>query len=253
MFLSRSAVIVLPMLVLAACSQSSLPVARDVINNPDISQEALRGASHWQVLARETTRDVIGCVEGRVVFNYETETNEPMCRQDTRGLAGRPIHLESVDTATPFGRVFHEFMTTALVQAGQRVSLAADGALVVRSRLSVVKRSRQVRNRTVPGTYALLGAGIWVLRNTSQLAKLLAMGAAADAYALTHDDLGAQVIITTSLMDGNQFIMRRTSAYFIDSADFAHYATNAPTADLMAPPKMSETPPPVRTLKVVEE
>ena len=104
----------------------------------------------------------------------------------------------------------------------------------------------------MPGTYALLGTGIWAL-NRSGLARLLALGTLTDAYVIAKDGGGAQVVVTTSLMDGRRYIMRRTSAYYIDGADFAHYATNAPTADLPVPPERSGEPPPVRSLSVVEE
>ena len=80
-----------------------------------------------------------------------------------------------------------------------------------------------------------------------------ALGALTDAYVIANDGGGAQVVVTTSLMDGRRYIMRRTSAYYIAGADFAHYATNAPTADLLVPPERSGEPPPVRSLSVVEE
>jgi hypothetical protein len=248
----RSLVVSLSLLAVAGCSASPLPLARENLSRQDFTQEFLRGAQHWKILARETVDDVLACVEGHVVLNEETERYEPVCAQDTAGLAGRSFFVELVDTATPFGRAFHEFLTTALVQRGQTVSHSAEGALIVRSRMRFVSREGSVPVHSVPGSYALLGTGIWALEDTS-LVRMLALGTLADAYIVANDGGGAQIIVTTSLMDEDRFVMRRSNGYFIENADFAHYASNAPAADLKVPPKVSNTPPPSRTFNVVGE
>ncbi len=247
MFLLRSIPLCLSVLVFAGCSASPIPMARELV-----MQDALRGAAHWEFLAQETTADVIGCVEGLVVLNEETETYDPICHQDTAGLKGRSIYVELVDSATPFSRVFHEYMTTALVEAGQKVTLESKGALVVHTRLRFVNRRGVVPLNSVPGTYALLGTGIWALQDADVLIRLLGLGALTDAYVMANDAGGAQLVITTSLMDGDRFIMRRSKAFFIDTADFAHYASNAPTTDLLTPPKDGKAPS-VKSLNVVAE
>ena len=159
MSLLRMSLISAFLLAVAGCSSSPLPLARDSINEPRATREFLRGAAHWRILASETSADVIACVEGWVVFNEETETQEPVCRQDTEGLAGLPIYIERAGTATPFGRVFHEFLTTALVQGGQTVTMDPDGALIVRWRLSFVKRIGPCRRTRCPAPTPCWGRG----------------------------------------------------------------------------------------------
>lgn len=248
----RAIIVVITLWAVTGCSSAPLPLARENLSQQEFTQEILRGVQHWNILARETIDGVLACVEGHVVLNKETERYEPVCAQDTIGLAGRPFFVELVDTATPFGRAFHEFLTTTLVERGQTVSHSPEGALVVRSRMRFVPRDGRVSVNSVPGSYALLGAGIWALEDVNLL-RLLALGTLADAYVVANDGGGAQLIVTTSLMDGDRFVMRRSKGYYIDNADFAHYASNSPTADLRIPPKASNTPPTVRKFGVVED
>lgn len=248
----RAIIGVVILLAVAGCSASPLPVGRNNLTDQEFTQEILRGVQHWNLLARETVDGVLACVEGHVVLNEETERYDPVCAQDTIGLAGRPFYVELVDTATPFGRAFHEFLTTALVERGHTVSHAPEGSLIVRSRMRFVPRDGSVSVDSVPGSYALLGTGIWALEDTNLL-RMLALGTLVDSYVVANDGGGAQVIVTTSLMDGDRFVMRRSNGYYIDNADFAHYASNSPTADLRIPPKVSDSPPSVRKFGVVED
>ena len=64
---------------------------------------------------------------------------------------------------------------------------------------------------------------------------------------------GAQLIVTTSLLDGSRMVMSKTDSYFIADVDLAQYVGTAPAADMTLPMKDGATPPDVRSFTVVSE
>ncbi len=254
----RILAVLVSLVAVVGCAQSSAPLSGTVVTRDALGaihwagQDVLESASHWQLLAVDTADSLVGCLDGKTFLSRVSGEQEPYCHRDVSGLAGKPLYLELTDSAVPFSAAFHELLTTELVRRGRLVTLNQEDSLVVRYRVQFVKRRGKVPLNSVPGDYALLGAGVWVLRH-SGISELLALGTLADIHAAANEFGGSQVIITTSLMDGDSFVMRRTGAYFIHDVDVGHYLGNAPGAGLVSTLKPGATAPPVRTFNVEAE
>lgn len=237
----------------AGCSQSPVPVSRSYVDDSSNifkGQKGLTAVTHWRILARDSARRIIDCVQGRTVVDWASQKPKPLCAQGTDGLNQLPLYVEQVDTAMPFARAYHESLVTELVQRGQTVSLNPEGALTVRFRIGFFPRDEKVSLDSFPGTFTWLGAGIWALKDTGALWRLLSIGALTDIHAAANRFGGAQVLVTTSLMNGERFVLRSANAYYVEDADFGHYASMAPAAEILAPRKAGAKPPAVRSFIV---
>lgn len=233
----------------AACSQSPFPMPSEI---EDVNQGTMSGGAHWRVLAEQSVSKVFGCLEGLTYWNEATETHEPYCRQDVDRIRYTPIFVEQADSGTPFGEALHRNLRTAVAERGLELSLAPGGALRLATRVQVVDRAHSVPLHAWPGHYTMLGAGVAAL-GLFGAPGAVAAGAAADAMVSGGGYGGAQVLVTTMLLDGQRMVMSKSDAYYIENVDLAHYASTAPAADLATPMKDGAEPPSVHTMNVVEE
>jgi hypothetical protein len=218
----------------------------------EVNQGALLGGVHWRILAEQSAMKVFGCLEGLTYWNEATQTHEPYCRQDVDQIRYTPIYVEQTESGTPFGEAFHRNLTTAVVERGLELSLAPETALLLATRVQVVDRPMPVPTNLWPGRYSALGAGVLAL-GTIGVYGALPAGAVADMWGNASAYGGAQVLVTTMLVDGTRMVMSKTDAYFIEDSDLAQYASAAPAADVLKPMKEGSVPPEVRTFDVVEE
>ena len=233
-----------------ACSQSPVPIPRTVFEH---HQRALVAADHWQTLANHTALQIVGCLEGGEGPAWVIWSEAPVCDADeaTR-LAERTVYVEPGETATPFGRAFRELLMTELLRQGWAVTLKPDGAVRVAYRVDVVGRETPVDLASLPGTFAALGTGLFALDGRSW-GQYLGAGALADAFVSANAFGGSQVVISTSIVDGDRLVMRKTDAYYIAESDLTHYAGIGPPMDLVPATRPGAGPPPVRRLAVVAE
>ena len=81
-----------------------------------------------------------------------------------------------------------------------------------------------------PGTVAALAGGILVAReiaigsasSTAKAVGVTALIAGADllvAHAKLHSATNTEVIVTTSLIDNNRYLMRKTDVYYVEDAE----------------------------------
>jgi len=250
MSLLRTIVVLAAISAIAGCSQSPHPMARSILEGN--TQAVLVAGSHWQALSKQTANKVFGCLEGLTYWNEEAGVHEPYCRQDVEKIRYMPIYVDRTDSAVPFAEAFHRDLQTEIVERGMALALRPEGALELGTRVQVVDRAMPVPINSWPGKYTALGAGVYAIAS-GVLPALLGAGAVADTWANASSQGGAQVLITTTLRDGDRVIMSKTDAYFIEDVDLAHYASNAPAADVMRPMKAGATPPELRTISVVEE
>jgi hypothetical protein len=176
----------------------------------EVNQGTLSGGVHWQILAAQTAMKVFGCLEGLTYWNEATQTHEPFCRQDVDQIRYTPIYIERTDGGTPFGEAFHRDLTTAVVERGLALSLAPESALLLATRVQVVDRPIPVPEHIWPGKYSALGAGVLAL-DLAGAPGALAAGAVADAWASASAYGGAQVLITSMLVDGTRMVMKRAA------------------------------------------
>lgn len=233
----------------AGCTQSPHPMATFIEDN---TQEVLVAASHWQVLSKRTADKVFGCLEGLTYWDDDAGVHQPYCRQDVDQIRYSPIYVARTDSAMPFAEAFYRDLQSEIVERGMPLAMRPEGALELGTSIQVVDRPMPVPINAWPGMYSALGAGVYAIVSGVEPA-LLAAGIAADTWANANSQGGAQVVITTTLTDGDRVVMSKSDAYFIADVDLAHYASAAPAADLARPMKAGATPPELRTFTVVEE
>ena len=231
------------------CSQSLYPMPREI---SDARQEALTGGVHWEILAQQTVDKVFGCLEGLTFWNEYTKTHEPYCRQDVDQVRYTPIFVENVDRGAPFGEALHRNLTTEVVERGLELSLSRENSLVLTTRVQVTERAKKLSPTSFPGKWTALGTSIAVL-SANFIAGAVTAGVSADLYGNANKFGGAQVIVTTMLVDGSRMVMSKTDSYFIIDDDLTQYASTAPAADVTTPMKDGAGAPEPRSFTVVSE
>lgn len=190
--------------VLAGCASAPPPPAPIRAPYPEAVQNTALVAQHWGAIAADVAAQTKKNQAGKDIF------------QD------RPFFVNSTSTS-PFDLAFTNFMITALVEAGLQVTMQPEGALEIRYETQLIRHNLEFDPRNqgyVPGAPTNVGAGFWVLRNAN---RPLAEGVVSDA---SQDDPRArlrpssvEMLITTSIVDGDQYIQRSSDAYYIEKAD----------------------------------
>jgi hypothetical protein len=245
----KTACIIGAMGLVIGCSQSPYPTPREI---RDVHQDAMTGGLHWQILAMESVDKVFGCLEGLTFWNERSKTHEPYCRQDVDMIRYTPIYVEQTESGLPFGEALHRNMMTEVVERGLELSLTRNNALVLSTRVQVTDRAVPLPVAAFPGVWTALGTSIAVM-TANFAAGAVTAGIAADLHRNAADFNGAQLIVTTSLLDGSRMVMSKTDSYFIADVDLSQYASTAPAADMTLPMKDGSTPPDVRSFTVVSE
>jgi hypothetical protein len=141
-------------------------------------------------------------------------------------LKGKDLYVSTAGDGSDFGRGFHTMLISKLVNSGMGVATKPEGAIQVSYEAQVVRHLAGQGNYQ-PGTVAALAGGVVVAReiatsNSSPSAKTVeaaALIAGAEFLAAKVRLLSAtntEVIITTSLIDNNKYLMRKTDVYFVE-------------------------------------
>jgi len=234
--------LVLVSFVVAGCSQSSNPSPR--FND---AQGVLSSAGHWQVLALTTADRIVDYLEGVAYSNGASKKDMP-----SAVVSSKPLYVRPGDPGMIFSRTFHEDLKTVLLDRGWTVTDSSKDALSVDTGIELIPRDGNVAPKEFPGTFSALAYGVWAL-NSFTIARVFGAGGLADVINNNRAQGGAQVNITTTLMDGDLYLLRKTSSYYIEDADIRQYAGTMPSARPVAPHDVEETPPAVETFKVVDE
>ncbi len=193
---------------LGGCSQlAGIPSAEPF---PDTNLRKAKSAEHWNVIAGDVA----------------TQT---AALKDRAELQGRALFVSPSGDNSTFSRGFQTMLISKLVNGGFSVATTPENAVEVKYEAQVVRHLAGQGNYQ-PGSVAALAGGILVAReiavsNTSGSGKALgaaALVAGADLL-LTNAQLRAatntEVIITTSLIDKNRFLMRKTDVYYVEDAE----------------------------------
>lgn len=192
-------------LTLAGCANSPVPLAQ---NFEVTSQNKVRSAGHWDLLAR----DVVSQTQASV---------------DKLGFAiGTGMHVGLPANPSAFDKAFREFVITRLVQSGKPVYETPGQPLEVTYSTQVV-RHNSPRPQFIPGGYTMLTAGLiaaYGLRFEHLDTKLVAATALAGGadYAASVNAGGpthTELILTTTVSRGGQYVARKTDVYYIESDD----------------------------------
>jgi hypothetical protein len=168
-------------------------------------QMKLNAVQHWGLIAADAVEQT-----KMAVSSQENIKNRPLFVTDNRG--------------THFDRAFRNYMITGLVNAGLAVSDRKEGAVEISYESQVIRHGASFDPSVFgykPGIATGGVAGFWVLRNASTTgiaAGTLAAAAGYDFYKVT-EPTGVELLLTTSIVSENQYVMRNTDAYYIEKAD----------------------------------
>ena len=199
-------------------------------------QRKMQAAHHWNVLAN----DVANRINTELIRqNY---LNSPVY---VRHSCGKPNACAPGETFA-FDEGFNDLLTTQLVNFGVNTQKTPDGAvLTVEYKVQVVFHSDNRVQWPQPGMLTALTTGIMVLRDAPSEIIAIAAAAAIDALRSTSVVNGHyEVIITTSIVDRNRYVMRTSDIYYINDADFWQYQQGGAAAEIPltgrddAPPKL---------------
>ncbi|CAG4883719.1 conserved exported protein of unknown function [Georgfuchsia toluolica] len=200
-----AALMFLPMF--AGCSQlAGMPNANPF---PDASLRKAKSAEHWNVIAGDVAAQTAGM-------------------KDRPELRGKPLYVTPGDNSD-FSRGFQSMLISKLVNYGLNVATKPEGTVEVTYEAQVVRHLAGQGNYQ-PGMLTALAGGILVGRqiavsnasDTARAAGATALVAGAEllgAEVKLHSATNTEVIVTTSLIDSNRFLMRKTDVYYVEDAE----------------------------------
>lgn len=174
-------------------------------------QKKVKAAHHWDVIAADIAKETKALVEGNAAYR------------------NKPVYLRPASPETPFSKAFTNLLITQMVRMGVPVSEAPDGALLVRYDTQVI-RHRSDRTAHVPGALTALVAGIAVAHNVhtwTEMEKTVGGVALLGGveWALGHSTAltKTEFLVTTSLVEGGLYRLRKSDVYYLDDEDGSLY------------------------------
>ncbi|WP_126443772.1 hypothetical protein [Sulfuricystis multivorans] len=193
--------------ILAGCAApfSEAPLAT---NFPSTKQEKIQAAAHWDIIAKD--------VASRIASSLPDK---------------RPLHVVRKPGASAFDRAFENLLISSLVANGQTVMKRLDGALNVEVDTQVVSFSANRPQYRHHGTATALATGLWALDavEATGAGALTAAIVAGDAYSWFRSEFATgetpqtEIIVTTGVNDGNRYLARNTSIYYVADNDKTLY------------------------------
>ncbi|MDX9841635.1 MAG: hypothetical protein RBS95_09270 [Desulfobulbus sp.] len=214
----------LPMLVTVLCLASGCVRMPQPQGFPYSNQPKMQAAHHWNVLANDVANRINNELIRRNYLDSALHVRHSCTKPDGCGPG----------SASPFDEGFNDLLTTQLVHFGIDTRAAADGAsLIVDYKVQVVHHRAGRSQWPQPGVLTALATGVTVLRDAPWELITIASAAAVDTLRATsalneHDE----VIITTSIMDGDRYLLRTSDIYYINDADSWQYRQPAPAAEI---------------------
>ncbi|MFP4108651.1 MAG: hypothetical protein ACLFT1_06180 [Desulfonatronovibrio sp.] len=198
---------------------ASEPVASQVpvpAAYPLNTQPKMQAMHHWEVLAEDVVSRISGFLEVSVFETYY------------------PVYVAAGGT-TPFEKAFYDLLITKMVEKGIRVSRNRNEAMVLSFDLHMVRHSKRTI-MTREGVFKSLVPGMFVQRqspemNTSASIRLNELHVAqsrinVDSGKFTHHVPNVEIMVTTSLTRNDNYIVRDSSIYYINDADWGNYKQN---------------------------
>ena len=194
----------------------------------------MQAASHWEVLAT----DLANRINNQLIETdniYKTVFVKETCGDES-------ISCEQNQTSS-FNEAFRDLLITNLFGYGIPTKSRPDeNAIEVRYKVQVVYHNTNRIRSLQPGILTGLSAAVTVLRNAPVELVLITLGTVAD-YANTSlvSNGHYEVIITTSMINDDQYLFRASDIYYINDEDFYHYQENMPQTKTIL--LSSENPP----------
>ncbi len=212
-------------LLVAGCSHRPIPVAKSY---PVTGQQKMQAAHHWDVLATDVANRLKKTME--LTFP-NADTLPPVF-----------VNISNKQEEIPFGKAFYNLLNTKLIQQSLVVltnDAGFDGeTFVINYDMQVVHHKDRRLTYPPPGVYTTLAGGVWMVAKAIDSWKypglsLLPFALAADTDALLDyylpGETNTEVIITTSVTMGQQYVFGDSRMYYINTGDYDHYENIART------------------------
>lgn len=200
-------------LLFSSSCTSRLP---EPVTYPYSQQQKMQASEHWEVLAR----DLANRINNELILTDNIDTSvyvKPTCGDET-------TPCQENETST-FNEAFRDLLVTGLYNYGiPTKSTASSDSIEVLYKVQVVRHNTNRYRSLQPGLLTSLSAAILVLRNAPSELLILASGVAADVANTSYATNGHyEVIITTSMIDKEQYLFRASDIYYINDKDFYQY------------------------------
>ncbi len=228
----QKALICLAVMIFCASCRGRIP---DPVNHEYSEQRKIEATHHWDVLAY----DVANRVNQQLVAHDYLET--PVYVRPTCGSEDSPCGPRETSA---FNEAFRDLLITEMVNIGIPVAPAPDDkTITVHYKVQLVyhraKRVRPIR----PGLVTSLAAGVVVFRNIpSEVLSVMAAGLVDLANQEFTTAQHFEVLITTSMIAEDRYLLRTSDIYYINDEDSSQYQTEMATTgkiEFVGPPKKS--------------
>jgi hypothetical protein len=191
--------------MVGCASRAPIPLAE---NFELTVQPKVRSAGHWELVSSDVVAQTLATL-------------------DKVGVApGTQLHVALPANPSSFDLAFRDFLITKLVQSGAPVQQMPGQALDVTYHTQLVRHNSE-RPHFIPGQFTMIAAGLMAaygLRHEHLDAQLLAtsgLTAAADYGASVNSGgpTNTEMILTTTVTRGGQYIARKTDVYYLENAD----------------------------------
>lgn len=193
--------------IISGCA-TSIPQAK---NFELTSQKKAMAVQHWGLIANDAV----------------AQTRLALSKQPS--LAGSRLYVAE-NSNTDFGRAFRKYMIAGLIDAGYTVSATKQGAIEVGYEAQVIRHASFFDPKVFgyqPGLATGGVAGFWVLRDalkygssTAFALGSVATAAAYDGYKATNPgETGVELLISTSIIHQDQYVMLNADAYYIEKGE----------------------------------
>lgn len=191
--------------MVGCASRAPIPLAE---NFELTVQPKVRSAGHWELVSNDVVAQTLATL-------------------DKVGVApGTQLHVALPANPSSFDLAFRDFLITKLVQSGAPVQQMPGQALDVTYHTQLVRHNSE-RPHFIPGQFTMIAAGLMAaygLRHEhldAQLLATLGLTAAADYGASVNSGgpTNTEMILTTTVTRGGQYIARKTDVYYLENAD----------------------------------
>lgn len=185
---------------LSGCSTAQVPYTQ---NHPVSYQKVANATSHWDILANDIAAQTMAAIGAK-----------------------KTIFVAAPSEVTDFNLAFRNFLITRMVNNGIPVSKQKDGSIEVQYETQIVRHNSARKDYKI-GTITMLTSGLMVAYNVSNWPSaaqdVALMGGAIATDAIVSSDSGkapkTELVVTTSVVDGGRYLVRKTDIYYIEPED----------------------------------
>lgn len=176
----------------------------------------MQASNHWAVLAQ----DLANRINNQLIITDNIDRTvfvEQTC--------GDEASTCEPNETSPFNEAFRDLLITGLYDYGIPTnSRHSPDAVEILYKVQLVRHNAKRIRTMTPGLFTTLSSAIIVLRDVPSELILLASGITADVANTGIAAMGHyEVIITTSIVDKDQYLFRASDIYYINDKDFSQY------------------------------